>query len=64
MVSLQPNSARTSDWIGQFTGGVIYAYDLRPYVFERQTGLTQIQRTHLNETKKTYHSALEQLSRL
>ena len=64
MVSLQPNSARTSDWIGQFTGGVIYAYDLSTLVSERQTGLTQTERTHLNETKKMYHSALEQLSHL
>jgi len=64
MVSLQANSACTSDWIGQVKGGVLYSYDLSTLVPERQKGLTQTQRTHLNETKKTYHSALEQLSRL
>lgn len=63
-VSLQANGARTSDWIGQFNGGILYAYDLSTLVSERQKGLTQTQWTHLNETKKTYHSALEQLSRL
>ena len=26
--SLQANGARTSDWIGQIKGGVLYAYDL------------------------------------
>jgi len=63
-VSLQANGTRTSDWIGQVKGGVLYSYDLSISVSERQTGMTQTQRTHLNETKKTYHSALEQLSRL
>lgn len=64
MISLPPNSACTSDWIGQIKGGVLYAYDITPYISEREGGLTQMQRTHLNETKKMYHSALDQLSRL
>ena len=64
-ISLQTSSACTSDWIrGQVKGGVLYAYDLSTLVSERQRGLTQTQRTHLNETKKMYHGALEQLSRL
>ncbi|MFZ0004674.1 MAG: hypothetical protein WCC86_07225 [Methanoregula sp.] len=29
-----------------------------------KNGLTQTERAHLDETKKTYHRALEQLSRL
>ena len=65
MVSLQASGACTSDWIeGQVKGGVLYAYDLSTLVSERQSGLTQTERTHLNETKKMYHRALEQLSRL
>jgi hypothetical protein len=64
-ISLQASSACTSDWIrGQVKGGVLYAYDLSTFVPEIQRGLTQAQRIHLNETKKMYHSALEQLSRL
>ena len=64
-ISLQASSACTSDWIkGQVKGGVLYAYDLSTLVSERQRGLTQTERTHLNETKKMYHSALEQLGRL
>lgn len=27
-VSLEAKGARTSDWIGQIKGGVLYAYDL------------------------------------
>ena len=64
-IPLQAGSACTSDWIsGQIKGGVLYAYDLNTLVSARQRGLTQTQRIHLNETKKMYHSALEQLSRL
>lgn len=33
-VSLQANGAKTSDWIGQVKGGVIYAYDLSTLVSE------------------------------
>jgi hypothetical protein len=63
--SLQASSACTSDWIReQVKGGVLYSYDLNTLISIRQNGLTQTQRTHLNETKKMYHSALEQLSRL
>jgi hypothetical protein len=64
-ISLESSSACTSDWIReQIKGGVLYSYDLNTLVSERQRGLTQTQRIHLNETKKMYHSALEQLSRL
>lgn len=63
--SLETSSACTSDWIkGQVKGGVLYSYDLDTLVSEKQRGLTQTQRIHLNETKKMYHSALEQLSHL
>lgn len=64
MDSLKANSACTSDWIGQVKGGVLYSYDLSGFVPVKAGGMTQTQRIHLNETKKTYHSALEQLSRL
>jgi len=63
-VSLQASSACTSDWIKeQVKGGVLYSYDLGSFTPERQTGLTQTERIHLNETKEMYHNALEHLSR-
>jgi hypothetical protein len=63
-ISLQASSACTSDWISeQVKGGILYAYDLSTIIPESQRGLTQTERIHLNETKKRYQGALEQLSR-
>lgn len=65
VISLQSSSAHTSDWIReQVKGGVLYSYDLSNVIPEKQRGLTLTQRTHLNNTKKLYHNALEELSRL
>ncbi len=54
-VSLQANGARTSDWIGQVKGGVIYAYDLSTLVSERE-GITEF-------TKEDFERALKKVSR-
>jgi len=63
--SIQISSATTSDWIGEQTkGGVLYSCDLSILISARESSLTPTQRIHLNETKRTYRSALEQLSRL
>ncbi|MFZ1897960.1 hypothetical protein [Methanoregula sp.] len=69
-ISLETGGACTGDWTGRqvqggvLLGGVLYAYDFSNLVSETHNGLTPTERIHLNETKKTYHNALEQLSRL
>lgn len=34
--SLKANGARTSDWLGQVKGGILYAYDLSTVVSENK----------------------------
>jgi hypothetical protein len=35
--SLKANGARTSDWLGQVKGGILYAYDLYTVVSENNS---------------------------
>jgi len=54
-VSLEAKGARTSDWIGQIKGGVLYAYDLGTLVSERK-GITEF-------SKEDFEIALKKVSR-
>jgi hypothetical protein len=65
-VSLQPTGARTSDWIGQIKGGVLYAYDLDTLIHSIPSGkgLTFAERTALEDSKRRHHGALEKLGKL
>ena len=33
-ISIKANGARTSDWLGQVEGGILYAYDLSSFTSE------------------------------
>lgn len=52
--SLKANGARTSDWIGQIEGGVLYAYDL---------GMLEPENKGIEFTKEDFEKALEKVSR-
>ena len=54
-VSLEAKGARTSDWIGQIKGGVLYAYDLSTLVSERK-GISEF-------SKEDFEIALKKVSR-
>jgi hypothetical protein len=53
--SLQATGARTSDWIGQIKGGILYAYDLGTLVSERKEPI--------EFTKEDFDQALKKVSR-
>ena len=53
--SLQAKGARTSDWIGQIKGGVLYAYDL--------STLTSEGKELIEFTKEDFGKALRKASR-
>jgi len=49
--SLQTKGARTSDWLGQVKGRVLYAYDLSNLVYKRKK-IKSSQKPILNSTQR------------